>query len=487
MQPITVVLPHYEHPLWQDTLNQFLDSPQVEEVIVLHKGTYNGLEKRVQVISTNQVFSSETLQQLVNHVKTQFFLFISPPGLIFPGTRMFERLLQGMSMTGAVMIYADYFDQIDNSLTIHPVLDYHIGSVRNEFDFGPFQFYRTSCVRTVIEKSGLPSDIDYAGLYDLQLKLSVSEQLHHIPEPLCRKTVLTDESSGEKHFDYVKAQYRDMQVEYEKVFTDHLKRINAYLEPKFSPVPPDKQEFPVEISVIIPVLNREQTIPDAIKSIVSQKLSVPFNILIIDNHSTDQTPSIINNLAEKDSRIHHIIPEAVDLNIGGCWNEALLSPLCGRYAVQLDSDDLYAHELVLQQIYDEFQNNDYAMIIGSYTMVNFDLKIIPPGLIDHREWTPENGRNNALRINGLGAPRAYRTGIARSILFPNVGYGEDYAMVLAISRLYQIGRIYDSLYYCRRWKDNTDAALPIDKVNKNDRYKDYLRAVEIRTRQALVK
>ena len=153
---------------------------------------------------------------------------------------------------------------------------------------------------------------------------------------------------------------------------------------------------------------------------------------------------------------------------------------CGRFAIQLDSDDLYINHHVLQRIVDTFHEHQCAMVIGSYKMVNFKLEEIPPGIIDHKEWTPDNGRNNALRVNGLGAPRAFYTPLLRQIRIPNVSYGEDYATALAISREY---RIYEPLYLCRRWEGNSDADLNIQRVNANNYYKDKIRMIEILARQ----
>ncbi|MGD9201196.1 MAG: glycosyltransferase family 2 protein [Chitinispirillia bacterium] len=484
-QTVTVVLPYIKHPLWNETLNSFVSSEHVHYIIVLHNNAFKGHHEKIADIRIEKLYSSTTIHKLMDKVRTDFFLLISSQDVIVPGKYMFERLLKVQNICNAPFLYADYYEQQGKSRFLHTVNDYHIGCVRDDFNFGPLQLFETYSVKKLVKKERIFPNIDYAGLYDLRLKLSALKQPHHIPEPLCTKIIPDETKTGEKHFDYVDPKNREVQKEYELVFTEHLKRIGAYLKPRFSPLPEEHQEYPVGVSVIISVLNRERTIAEAVKSIQMQKLSIPFNILIVDNHSTDKTSFIIEELAKKDPRINHIIPQSKDLSIGGCWNEALFSSQCGRYAVQLDSDDLYAHEKVLQNIYDEFMEGDYAMVIGAYTMVNFNLKTIPPGLIDHREWTEENGRNNALRINGLGAPRAFRTSVIRNIRFPDVGYGEDYAVGLEISRNFRIGRIYDSLYYCRRWEDNTDAALPIEKINKNDRYKDYLRGVEITARMAM--
>ncbi len=487
-KPITVILPFVDHTLWNDNLTGFLSSPHVEEVIILHKGECSIKMERVRLLEAANMYAGSTLNQLINEVRTNFFILFTFPGIVIPGQNYCERLLQMESVSNPAILYAEYVEQTEKETTYHPVLDYHAGSVRDEFNFGPFMCFSTSAVRKTLVLYGPIPDVKVAGLYDLRLKLSITEKFNHIPEPLCTvKMNLSGRQDSESQFDYVDPKNRTAQVEYEQVFTDHLKRIGSFLEPEFSEIHETQQEFPVDMSIVIPVFNREETIGDAIKSALTQVGKISFNVLIINNHSTDNTSIVIDQFIQHDNRVHQLIPQRTDLGIGGCWNEALFSPLCGRYIVQLDSDDLYAHENVLQNIYDEFQRDAYAMVVGSYTLVNYDLEKIPPGIIDHREWTPENGRNNVLRINGLGAPRAFRTEIVRKTRFPNVSYGEDYAVELTLSRHYRIGRIYDSLYFCRRWEGNSDALLSVSKQNQNDYYKDYLRGIEIASRQRLNK
>ncbi|MGH7454058.1 MAG: glycosyltransferase family 2 protein, partial [bacterium] len=328
-------------------------------------------------------------------------------------------------------------------------------------------------------------EVQWAGLYDLRLKVSIDQPVFHIQEFLYTKTETDVRKSGDKLFDYVDPRNQTVQKEMEQVAMQHLKNIGAYLAPRFKPIPPSTSNFPVEASVIIPVRNRVKTVADAVQSAVKQKAGFSFNVVVVDNHSTDGTTDLLAKLAQQDKRVKHIVPARHDLGIGGCWNEALLSAHCGQFAVQLDSDDIYSDEQTLQKVVSEFARGDFAMVIGSYQLVNFDLQEIPPGVIDHREWTPENGRNNALRINGLGAPRAFRTELVRQSLLPNVSYGEDYAIALRLSCEYQIGRIYDPVYLCRRWEGNTDAALPIEKLNRHDLYKDRLRTIEIMARQRM--
>jgi glycosyltransferase involved in cell wall biosynthesis len=329
-------------------------------------------------------------------------------------------------------------------------------------------------------------DFKFAGWYDLRLKISQTHTVLHLPEYLYTVTETDLRKSGEKQHDYVDPRNRAVQVEMEFACTDHLKVINAWLKPVFDRISFSETEFENEASVIIPVRNRARTIGDAIESVLSQEAPFSFNLIVVDNHSTDGTTDVVRSFAGRDKRLIHHIPDRKDLGIGGCWNEAVFHPECGKFSIQLDSDDLYIDNSVIARIVDSFYSQQCAMVIGSYQMVNFDLEEIPPGLIDHREWTPENGRNNALRINGLGAPRAFYTPVIRSIGIPDVSYGEDYAAGLAISRNYQIGRIYESLYLCRRWEGNTDAALDIVRTNANNLYKDRIRTMELMARKRKV-
>jgi hypothetical protein len=402
---------------------------------------------------------SEILAQAAGDV-----LFIGDPRVrIEPRADMFERL------SGAGLSYSDSEG--------HPRIDYQTGSIRDNFDFGPVVAVSVPAARQVWQGGAYR----WGGLYDLRLRLSEKFPVVRIPEPLYSSSILDTRTSGEKQFDYVDPKNRDYQLEMEQIATAHLQRIGAWLSPDFREVPQAPGPFPVEASVIIPVRNREKTILEAVQSALKQSTGFPFNVIVVDNHSTDGTTEILRSVS--DSRLVHVIPDRKDFGIGGCWNVALASAACGRYAVQLDSDDLYSTEASLARMVAELKSGPHAMVIGSYTMVNFKLETIPPGLIDHREWTPDNGRNNALRINGLGAPRAFDTAIVRAVGFPNVSYGEDYAVGLRISRDYQIGRIYDSLYLCRRWEGNSDSALPLETANRYDVYKDGLRTDEILARQ----
>lgn len=412
--------------------------------------------------------SSSGISRFLQNATDEVVLLQDPRVHVEPKPHMIERFSQAIK-SGAGFAYSDSVG--------HPRIDYSTGSIRDNFDFGPVFAIGCAAARKVWEDG----KTRWAGLYDLRLRLSESFPIRHIAEPLYESSVLDTRSSGEKQFDYVDPKNRDYQIEMEQVATAHLRRIGAWLPPEFRPVPRSTDAFPLEASIIIPVRNRERTILDAVHSALSQSAGFSFNVIVVDNHSTDRTTELLR--AVKDSRLVHLIPESRDLGIGGCWNAALASKSCGRYAVQLDSDDLYSSEHSLGRIVDELKRGPYAMVIGSYMMVNYKLEQIPPGLIDHREWTRENGRNNALRINGLGAPRAFDTAVVRSIGFPNVSYGEDYFMGLRISRDYEIGRIYDSLYLCRRWEGNSDSALPRETVNRYDSYKDELRTHEILARQ----
>ena len=386
-------------------------------------------------------------------------------------------------MTTSGMVYSDYYEIKNQQRTSHPVIDYQIGSIRDDFNFGPMLLIRKSSITTVLEEN--QSEYNYAAFYDLRLNISQNLSVTHVPEYLYSIVELDERKSGEKIFDYVNPRNREVQVEMEKAASSHLKNIGAYLEPKFKTIKEKEEEFPFEASVIIPVRNRVKTIKDAVESALKQKPNFAFNIIVVDNHSNDGTTEILKSLSEKNKNVIHLIPQREDLGIGGCWNEAVHSAHCGKYSCQLDSDDVYQDENTLKKIIDVFKKEKCAMVVGSYTLTDFKMKTIPPGLIDHKEWTPENGRNNALRINGLGAPRSFYTPVLRKIKIPNVSYGEDYAVGLAVSRYYQIGRIYESLYFCRRWEDNSDAALSIEKQNFNNFYKDKIRSFEILARQRL--
>ena len=413
-------------------------------------------------------YSSASIRELVETADSEVLFLGDPRVNIEPGPRMFDRMTQVIRESGGGWVYADAAG--------HPRIDYQSGSIRDGFDFGAVVGVSVKAAR----QAGLESIWKWGALYDLRLRISEKYALVRIPEPLYTASIVETRPTSQKQFDYVDPRNRDYQIEMEHVATAHLKRIGAWLQPQFQKLPVAAEIFPVKASVVIPVRNRERTVFDAVQSALGQRTDFEFNVIAVDNHSTDRTTEILRAIGDR--RVKHIIPQRRDLGIGGCWNEAIYSKDCGQYAIQLDSDDLYINDGVIRGLVTTLEAGPYAMAIGSYTMVDFSLKQIPPGLIDHREWTRENGRNNALRINGLGAPRAFDTSVVRRIGFPNVSYGEDYAVALRISRDYEIGRIYDSLYLCRRWEDNSDSALPLEVANRYDLYKDWLRTIEIQAR-----
>ena len=393
-----------------------------------------------------------------------------------------NRMKEHADFTGAGLVYSDYVKMMGaDAIAPAPLIDIQAGSLRDDFDFGALVLLTPAGTDAYLDFKG--ADFKTAGFYQLRLAIQRSLPIVRMPQPLYTITETDFRTSGQKQFDYVNPRNRDVQIEMEAACTEHLKLIDGYLKPGAgAKVDATAGSFPVLASVIIPVRNRERTVADAVKSALSQQLDGPFNVIVVDNHSTDGTTRILEDLAKADERLIHIIPERTDLGIGGCWNLAVNDSRCGRFAVQLDSDDLYSGPDTLQKIVDKFREGGYSMVIGSYRMCNFDLETLPPGIIDHKEWTDENGPNNALRINGLGAPRAFYTPVVREIGFPNVSYGEDYAVAIRIAGQYRLGRIFDELYLCRRWEGNSDAALSPEKVNANNLYKDSLRTAELQRR-----
>lgn len=429
---------------------------------------------------------TEGIRQMLSLTRTPYLLIYTKPHTLDMGYMALERMCDYLEAPESGMVYADHYQVTEGIRKPHPVIDYQPGSVRDDFDFGSVLLFKTAALQEAFDTITHQPEYLYSALYAMRLALSQKYELTHIREFLYAEIEEDTRLSGEKQFDYVDPRNRSVQLERETAFTYYLKNIHAFLPPVEREIDLSEGEFAYEASVIIPVRNRIRTIADAIESVLKQETDFPFNLIVIDNHSTDGTTECIAQYAGNE-KVIHLIPERDDLGIGGCWNLGVHHPLCGRFAVQLDSDDLYSSPSTLQTIVDKFRRERCAMVIGSYRMTNFQLETLPPGVIDHKEWTDTNGHNNALRINGLGAPRAFFTPLLRKIRVPNTSYGEDYALGLAFSRQYRIGRIYDVLYLCRRWEGNSDAALSIEKQNLNNSYKDSLRTLEIRKRQALLR
>lgn len=478
---IICIVPTAEQSELQVTVEALARVPLVKKIYIV--GNADIANEKVETIDCKEsIYSTSTWKTLQDRLDGDYVLVYTKSMALECGQFALERLVQTSEATGAAMVYSDYYEYKDGVRSLHPVIDYQEGSLRDDFNFGSVMLFNAQMLKKAIADQS--TDYKYAALYDLRLRVSQVAELFHLPEPLYTEVELDTRQSGEKMFDYVDPRNRDRQIEMEVACTEHLKAIGGYLKPDFKAIQ-FEGDFSVEASVIIPVRNREKTIADAIESVLKQQCSFQFNLIIVDNHSTDKTSSIIDSY--NDSRLVHLIPERSDLGIGGCWNYGVHSQHCGKFAIQLDSDDLYIDEHVIENIVKAFYKQQCAMVVGSYQMVNFALEEIPPGLIDHKEWTPDNGRNNALRINGLGAPRAFYRPVLREIKLPNTSYGEDYAVGLAISRHYQIGRIYDPLYLCRRWEDNSDASLDVVKMNNHNLYKDKLRTIELKARIQLVK
>ncbi|MBQ6879533.1 MAG: glycosyltransferase [Bacteroidales bacterium] len=439
----------------------------------------------VTILSGVSLRSTETLRSLAEAVSEKFILIYTKDYPLEMGMFALDRILSIAEDTKADMLYADHYKLVCDAEGVqhrkkHPLIECQNGALRDDFDFGSVLVFRSSSFRKAVR--AMDADYEYAALYDLRLRM---KNIVHINEYLYTEIETDTRKSGEKQFDYVDPRNREVQIEMEKVCTAHLKRIGAWLAPDFKDPDPadfDSGMFPVTATVVIPVYNRVKTIMDAVTSALGQKTDFPYNVIVVDNHSTDGTSELLSAMAFEDPRLRHVIPGRNDLGIGGCWNMAVHNELCGEYAVQLDSDDVYSGPDTLQKIVDAFREQKCAMVVGTYQMTDFRMNPIPPGIIDHREWTADNGRNNALRINGLGAPRAFWTPLLRTINLPNTSYGEDYALGLRISRDYRIGRIYDVLYCCRRWEGNSDAALDIDRINANNMYKDRIRTWELEAR-----
>ena len=479
---INAFVPYSGNEFTRTTVEHLRRSGCVDKIFLLAVTSETNIAG-CQTLEVDSVTSSRTIKLILQNAAGAHALLVVhdiPMDFAQYGVQRMHQVVA----SGAAMVFSDYYDMNKQAKrTAHASIDYQLGSIRDDFNFGSVLMFNDNALR---EAAGHLNGADhkFAGLYNLRLSASRYGPIVRIPEFLYSKIETDSRKSGEKQFDYVDPRNRAVQVEMEQVATDHLKKIGAYLKPEFKPVEFDRHEhFEAEASVIIPVRNREKTIADAVGSVLKQKAQFPFNVVIVDNHSTDGTTKALREYAKKDPRVVHVIPERTDLGIGGCWTEAVHHAKCGRFAVQLDSDDLYKDEDTLSKVVSVFRKEKCACVVGSYQMTNFDLQEIPPGVIDHKEWTPDNGRNNALRINGLGAPRAFYTPLLRKVNVPNVSYGEDYAVMLMLSRDYQIGRIYEAIYLCRRWEGNTDADLDINKYNTFNTYKDRLRTIEVLARQ----
>ena len=479
--PITCFIKADDAEQVRFTVKQLTTSPLINAIYLLGTNSDFPTIEGCEFIPIDSLTSTQTLQKIATRANSEFSLIYTKNTVLELGQYALERFMKIANDTSAGMVYSDYYQMAEGVRSNLPVVDYQEGSLRDDFNFGSLLFYNSSALKKATAE--MTREFQFAGLYDLRLKVSQRAEIFHINEYLYTEVEHDTRKSGEKIFDYVDPKNRAIQIEMETACTDHLKAVEAYLAPEFKKIAFDESQFPVEASVIIPVRNRVKTIVDAIQSVLMQKTTFNFNLIVVDNFSTDGTTEEIEILAKTDPRLIHIIPSRTDLGIGGCWNAGVDSDLCGKFAVQLDSDDVYSDENTLQTIVDAFYEQNCAMVIGSYTMTNFDMQTIAPGLVDHKEWTPENGRNNALRINGLGAPRAFYTPVLREIKVPNTSYGEDYALGLAISRTYQIGRVYNSVYLCRRWDDNSDASLDVVKMNGYNFYKDKIRTIELKARK----
>jgi hypothetical protein len=457
-------------------INSSFDTASNTPFIIVPESNQSRNGNKIVVSSTE---STGLLAEIAKRVTSEYFLLQVKPGQITITEAELQQWLTEAIENNCALSYSHYREKSDNEEKGHPVIEYSPGSIRDDFNFGPLVMVKTTALKHYLESE--PQNYRFAGWYDFRLYISRNGGISLSDNYFYTYNEPDQRASGAKQFDYVNPMNRERQIEMEQAATHHLKEIGALVSPPFLDIDFSETKFEVEASVIIPVLNREKTIADAIRSVLDQQTKFPFNLIVIDNHSTDRTAEIIESYG--DERIIHMIPERNDLGIGGCWNEGINHPQCGRFAIQLDSDDLYSDGKTLQRIVDKFYETKCVMVIGSYQMVNFKLEEIPPGIIDHREWSDDNGPNNALRINGLGAPRAFYTPIIRQIGFPNVSYGEDYAVAIAISGTWKVGRIYEPVYLCRRWDNNTDSNLSIEKTNAHNRYKDSLRSAEIDKRK----
>ena len=484
MKTINCFIPYADAQQVQATVDGLRQNALVTKIFLLATDANAAAVEGCEVINIDALNSSATMKKIAAAAEGDYTLLYTKYNNLVMGYLALERMVRLAGDSKAAMVYADSYQVVEGKKSNAPVIDYQFGSLRDDFNFGSVLFFCTKALKAAAAE--IDAEYTAAGLYDLRLKVSRQGDLVHINEYLYTEIALPVATEGESHFSYVDPKNRGVQIEMEQACTDHLKKIGGYLEPKFEEINFNQGDFEYEASVIIPVRNRVRTVRDAIKSVLAQKTDFKFNLIIIDNGSTDGTTEAIDEFKD-DERLIHIIPERDDLGIGGCWNAGVNHPKCGKFAVQLDSDDVYSDENTLAKMVAAFYEQNCSMVVGTYMLTDINMQMIPPGVIDHKEWTPENGRNNALRINGLGAPRAFYTPMLREINVPNTSYGEDYALGLAFSRHYQIGRVYDVVYYCRRWEDNSDHALDINKTNANNLYKDRIRTWELQARVELNK
>jgi len=468
----------------EQTIQSLKASELVNKIYLLVTDKVEEQIEGCEKLLVSSLNSTSAVRQIAEHSDADYSLVYTKYTTLELGMFALERMLHIAEDSDAGMVYADHYQVTGESRNLCPVIDCQPGSLRDDFNFGSVLLYKADVLKAAV--NAMATEYSFAGLYDLRLKVSQKASLVHINEYLYSEVEYDTRKSGEKIFDYVDPKNRGVQIEMEAACTAHLKEIGGYLAPDFKKIEFNAGNFEFEASVLIPVRNRIRTVEDAIRSVLNQKTNFKFNLIVVDNHSTDGTTEAIKNFAS-DERLIHLLPERQDLGIGGCWNLGVHNSKCGKFVIQLDSDDVYSDENTLQKMVDAFYEQNCAMVVGTYMMTDFNMNMIAPGIIDHKEWTPENGRNNALRINGLGAPRAFYTPVLREIKVPNTSYGEDYALGLNISREYQIGRVYDVVYMCRRWDDNSDASLDVVKMNGHNTYKDRIRTWELQARIALNK
>lgn len=483
MKRITCFIPYPADGSCIDTVRQLQQSGQVSKIYLLATEERIECPAGCETVCIESLRATSALREIAARADTPYTLLYTKDTPLTLGLFALERMLTVAECCGAGLVYADHYRLTDGVRTECPLIDCQRGSLRDDFDFGSLLLYRSEALKEAVAR--MADEYRFAALYDLRLKVSEAGNPVHINEFLYTEVEQDRRTGDVGMFDYVDPRNRAVQVEMEKACTAHLKEIGAWLSPVMGDVDLASEAFEHEASVIIPVRNRVRTIADAIRSVLIQETAFPFNLIVVDNHSTDGTTEVIRRFASSDSRVVLLTPERTDLGIGGCWNLGVHHTACGRFAVQLDSDDVYSDSHTLQKVVDTFRRERCAMVVGTYRMTDFDLNTLPPGVIDHREWTPENGHNNALRVNGLGAPRAFYTPLLRQVKLPDTSYGEDYAVGLALSRSYRIGRIYDVIYLCRRWEDNSDAALDREKMNRHNTYKDRLRTWELMARITL--